>query len=77
MFNGYLQQPLSFHIEKNSATLIRNTVNEVAMFVGALNAATSFVSEIIVLAGIILLLLILVMIMRMMEQVTKGVPYLA
>ena len=32
LFTAYLRQPYTFHLQRNSAQLIRNTINEVNMF---------------------------------------------
>lgn len=59
IFKGYVLSPYMFHLQRNSAQLIRNTINEVAAFVGALNAGATLLTEILVLLGIALLLIII------------------
>lgn len=58
LFDLYLHQPYTFHLQNNSAQLIRNTINEVQAFgIYGLNASLLLVSEISVLVGILILLL--------------------
>ena len=58
LFVGYLQQPYTFHLQRNSAQLIRNIVNETSMFtVLALNAGMAIMTDFLVLLGICLVLL--------------------
>jgi ATP-binding cassette, subfamily B, bacterial PglK len=57
LFTGYLQQPYTFHIERNSAQLIRNIVGEVGLFTnGALAPLLMIATEFFVVFGISLLL---------------------
>ena len=56
LFLGYLKQPYTFHLKKNSSELHRN-VDETADIAAAVNASAIFVSELLVLIGIIILLL--------------------
>lgn len=57
LFSSYLFQPYTFHLQKNSAQLIRNIVSEVSLFRGILSSALYLLSELLVLAGIAILLL--------------------
>ena len=58
LFERYLAQPYTFHLQNNSAQLIRNTMNEVQAFnLYGLNASLLVVSEVLVLLGIIILLM--------------------
>lgn len=59
LFTVYLHQPYTFHLQRNSAQLIRNVINEVGLFTvkGMLPAMTLF-TESLVLFGIVGLLLI-------------------
>lgn len=58
LFTGYLHQPYTFHLQRNSAQLIFNVINGVAMFVsnGILQGIT-FLTESLVLLGLCSLLL--------------------
>ena len=58
LFMGYLNQPYTFHLQRNSAQLIRNVVNETNQFTqGALIVGMMLLTEILVLFGILILLL--------------------
>ena len=39
LFTAYLRQPYTFHLQRNSAQLIRNVIGEVGMFTEVLMAA--------------------------------------
>lgn len=52
LFATYLRQPYSFHLQRNSAQLIRNAVNEVNEFAGVLMNTTNLMTEGLVLLGI-------------------------
>ena len=58
LFAGYLRQPYVFHMQRNSAQLIRNVVTETYLFAqtGIMNGL-NLVAEALVLAGIFVLLL--------------------
>lgn len=57
LFTGYLRQPWSFHLQRNSAQLINILATETNQFTGsALQPALLFVAEALVLAGICTLL---------------------
>jgi ABC-type multidrug transport system fused ATPase/permease subunit len=58
LFSIYLRQPYNFHLQRNSAQLIRNITGEVSQFIGCVvNPTIMLVSEILVLLGIVALLL--------------------
>ncbi|WP_370264152.1 ABC transporter ATP-binding protein [Limnobacter sp.] len=58
LFKGYLLQPYSFHLQRNSAQLIRNAINETNQFTfGAVLPALVLATELLVLAGLGVLLL--------------------
>ncbi len=59
LFSLYLYQPWAFHLQRNSAPLIRNIVNEVALFANVVTALTTLATESLVILGIGLLLLVL------------------
>lgn len=57
LFTIYLRQPYTFHLQRNSAELVRNVHGEVAAFTGVISSAQMLVTEILVLVGIATLLL--------------------
>ena len=58
LFTLYLRQPYTFHLQRNSAQLIRNIVNEVGYFLNTgLSAIMILITESLVLLGIVTLLL--------------------
>ncbi|MDF3820179.1 ABC transporter ATP-binding protein [Leptospira sp. 96542] len=57
LFKKYLSQPYLFHVNRNSAELIRNTSIEVATLVSMVQQALSFLNEIITMIGIFFFLL--------------------
>ena len=56
-FSFYLNQPYAFHLQRNSAELIRNVGGEVGTFVGIITSSLMLITEFMVLIGIIILLL--------------------
>lgn len=59
LFSTYLHQPYTFHLQRNSAQLIRNVVNEVSMFTGSgMLPAMTLLTELLVLSGLCTLMLI-------------------
>lgn len=52
LFNGYLRQAYTFHMQNNSARLIRNVTGEISQFTTALTSAAILLSELLVMAGI-------------------------
>jgi len=57
LFAGYLRQPYAFHLQRNSAQLIRNTINQVGDNANAVQQALTVITEVFVLFGITALLL--------------------
>jgi ATP-binding cassette, subfamily B, bacterial PglK len=58
LFSGYLRQPWIFHLQRNSAQLIRNAMGEVAQFTSsALLPSMTLLSECLVITGIGILLI--------------------
>ena len=57
LFATYLRQPYTFHLQHNSAQLMRNLTGEVDVFVKALGGLISLAAEGLVLAGVTGLLL--------------------
>ena len=58
LFAGYLRQPYTFHLQRNSAILIRNVISGAGQFAGTITAGNMLISELLVLIGILALLLI-------------------
>ena len=57
LFTGYLHQPWSFHLQRNSAQLITNATVEVGMFISnSLQPCMTLLSEGLALIGILILL---------------------
>lgn len=57
LFDGYLRQSYTFHLQRNSAQLIRNVVNETSIFAHTgLSAGMVFLTEALILLGISALL---------------------
>lgn len=54
----YLNQPWTFHLQHNSASLVHKTSSEVSSFSSSVTAILSFVTETLVIVGICWLLLI-------------------
>lgn len=59
LFSIYLRQPYPFHLQRNSAELIRNASTEVGQFAGAFLSASQLFTEILVVLGILCLLVTL------------------
>ena len=58
LFQGYLRQPYTFHLQRNSAQLIHNATNEVGSVANSgLLCALNLLSEVLVLVGILVLML--------------------
>lgn len=58
LFNGYLLQPYSFHLKRNSAQLTRNTISQVGTLVGAVQQGLTLLTEMMVLVTFSLCLLL-------------------
>lgn len=56
LFKGYLSHPITFHMQKNSAQLIQNTINLVSSTTGVLVTVLSILTEIITATAIVILL---------------------
>jgi len=59
MFLGYLELPYSFHLQKNSAELLRNIQTEVGQFTTVCLAAITLSLELSVLIGVAFMLIII------------------
>ena len=57
LFASYLRQPYTFHLQRNSAQLIRNVISETNSFTEAMVSGLNITTELLVLLGISLLLL--------------------
>lgn len=57
LFTGYLHQPYTFHLQRNSAQLIRNTIGQVGEITNVIQQGLALIAEILVLLGISALLL--------------------
>lgn len=57
LFSNYMFKSYEFHLQNNSAHLIRNVITEVAMLGTVVQAVLVFMSEILIILGITLLLL--------------------
>ena len=58
LFSIYLRQPYTFHLQRNSAQLIRNVTGEVGMFTNVIASTLNIAIELLVLLGISTLLLV-------------------
>jgi ABC-type multidrug transport system fused ATPase/permease subunit len=56
LFTIYLYQPYTFHLQRNSAQLVRNVLTEVSQYQAAIGQIMTLFSEILVVAGITALL---------------------
>lgn len=57
LFVGYLRQPYSFHLQRNSAELIRNTMGQVGSLTNVIQQGLSLITEGLVIFGISILLI--------------------
>jgi ATP-binding cassette, subfamily B, bacterial PglK len=57
LFAGYVRQPWTFHLQRNSAQLIRNATREVALTTDVSLSILALLTECLVVAGVSLLLL--------------------
>lgn len=57
LFMGYLRQPYTFHLQRNSAQLIRNVIGEVSSVTYLILQSVLSVAELLVMLGILTLLL--------------------
>ena len=57
LFAGYLRQPYAFHLQHNSAQLIRNVIGQVGDIINVIRQSLMLVTEGLVLIGISVLLL--------------------
>jgi ABC-type multidrug transport system fused ATPase/permease subunit len=57
LFTIYLRQPYTFHLQRNSAQLVRNVLSETSMLAEAILSALNMATEFLVFLGITVLLL--------------------
>ncbi len=73
LFSGYLRQPYTFHLQRNSAQLIQYSVNEVAQFSrGAVRSAMTLITELLVMIGIGTLLFVVEPVGAILVTATLG-----
>lgn len=57
LFAGYLGQPYTFHLQRNSAQLIRNTISQAGSVAGSFQQSLCLLTELLVMLGISIMLL--------------------
>ena len=57
LFKVYLSQPYTFHLQRNSAQLIRNAIGQVSDVTNVVQQGMLFLTELLVMIGILVLLL--------------------
>jgi ABC-type bacteriocin/lantibiotic exporter with double-glycine peptidase domain len=57
LFSGYMRLPYIFHLQHNSAELVRNIIGEVGQFGGLIMSILVLIAEILVVTGVLSLLL--------------------
>jgi ABC-type multidrug transport system fused ATPase/permease subunit len=58
LFIGYLQQPYTFHLQRNSAELLRNIITEIPQFTTLSTAAINLTLELSIVVGVAVLLIL-------------------
>jgi ABC-type multidrug transport system fused ATPase/permease subunit len=58
LFSVYLHQPYTFHLQRNSAQLVRNIATDVVQLSMAVTSYLALVSEALVLSGLVLMLVV-------------------
>jgi ATP-binding cassette, subfamily B, bacterial PglK len=58
LFTGYLRQPYTFHLQRNSAELVRNAVGQVNQMTGAIKSYMLIFTESLVVLGIFVLMVV-------------------
>jgi len=59
LFENYLKQPFTFHLQRNSATLIRNSQNSASVMSGTIDPILSIAADALVTTGMMALLLVI------------------
>jgi ATP-binding cassette, subfamily B, bacterial PglK len=78
LFAGYLRQPWTFHLQRNSTQLIRNALSETSIVTASgLMPGLMLLSELLVVAGIVLLLLVIEPVGAVVVGATLGFAALA
>ncbi len=77
LFKGYLYQPYTFHLQKNSAELIRNIVSEVGMLSTVIQSILIIITEVLVYIGILTLLLLVEPIGALLVMILFGIAGLS
>ena len=57
LYAGYLHQPYMFHVQHNSALLVRNVTTSIGQLAGAVMSGSTLITELFILTGVIGLLL--------------------
>lgn len=57
LFKVYLSQPYTFHLQRNSAQLIRNAIGQVSDVTNVVQQGMMFLTELLVMIGILILLI--------------------
>jgi ATP-binding cassette, subfamily B, bacterial PglK len=73
LFTGYLRQPWTFHLQRNSAQLIRNATREVSLCTDASLSLISLLTECLVVVGVSALLLIIEPVGALVVVTTLGI----
>lgn len=74
LFAAYLRQPYTFHLQRNSAQLIRNITGEVTMFAGSgIQPIMILLTESLVLVGLFVLLLVVEPIGALIVMTVLGI----
>lgn len=74
LFATYLRQPYTFHLQRNSAHLIRNVTGEVTMFAGsAIQPSMILLTESMVLVGLFVLLLVIEPVGALIVMLVLGI----
>ncbi len=58
LFAGYLRQPYMFHLQRNSAQLINQTISQAASICGSIQQGLTLLAEVLVIIGISVMLLV-------------------
>ena len=56
LFSHYLHQPYAFHLQRNSAQLIRNVTAEASLFAVVINGVMTIITEFLITLGVIFIL---------------------
>jgi ABC-type multidrug transport system fused ATPase/permease subunit len=73
LFAGYLRQPYTFHLQHNSAQLIRNTIGQVGGITSVVQQGLVLITELLVLLGVSTLLIAVEPLGAILVMSTLGV----